>query len=166
MWYLFRYFLICLIIQINRNPYFILYFKIQIGFNGNATIQLCARWHELGAFYPFSRNHNSYGEKDQDPASLGPIVIEAAKKALETRYSLLPYLYTLFFRAHTYGDTVVRPLFFEFLTDPTSYEIETQFLWGSALMIVPTLYENATSVILLILIYFLNLFHLKFLYKF
>ncbi len=139
---------------------------MQIGFNGNTTVQLCARWHQLGAFYPFSRNHNSYGEKDQDPASLGPIVIEAAKKALETRYSLLPYLYTLFFRAHTYGDTVVRPLFFEFLTDPTSYEIETQFLWGSALMIVPTLYENATSVILLILIYFLNLFNLKFLYKF
>jgi len=129
-------------------------FKIQIGFNGNTTVQLCARWHQLGAFYPFSRNHNAEEDKDQDPASLGPIVIEAAKKALETRYSLLPYLYTLFFRAHIYGDTVVRPLFFEFTTDPNSYEIETQFLWGSALMIVPTLYENATSVRLLILILF------------
>jgi lysosomal alpha-glucosidase len=127
---------------------------MQIGFNGNTTVQLCARWHQLGAFYPFSRNHNSDDDIDQDPAALGPIVIEAAKKALETRYSLLPYLYTLFFRAHIYGDTVARPLFFEFTNDPTSYEIETQFLWGSALMIVPTLYENATSVRLLILILF------------
>jgi len=116
------------------------------GFNGNTTVELCSRWQELGAFYPFSRNHNSDDDMDQDPASLGPVVIAAAKNSLEKRYALLPYLYTLFFKAHIYGDTVVRPLFFEFPNDAISYEIETQFLWGSGLMIVPTLYENATSV--------------------
>ncbi|XP_051168285.1 maltase-glucoamylase-like isoform X2 [Leptopilina boulardi] len=111
------------------------------GFNGNTTVSLCNRWMQVGAFYPFSRNHNSDDTIEQDPAVMGELVIRSSKKALTIRYELLPYLYTLFSAAHRFGVTVARPLFFEFTNDPATYNIDTQFLWGSSLMIVPVLDE-------------------------
>lgn len=83
------------------------------GFNGNTTTALCNRWMQLGAFYPFSRNHNTDDGIDQDPVALGDLVVKSSKKALAVRYSLLSYLYTLFWEAHSSGTTVARPLFFE-----------------------------------------------------
>lgn len=116
------------------------------GFNGNTTVELCARWHALGAFYPFSRNHNTDDGIDQDPFSLGPTVVRAAVVNLSIRYILLPYLYTLFYRSHLYGETVARPLFFEFPNDPKTYDIDEQFMWGSAIMFCPALYPGQTQV--------------------
>ncbi|GAB6030871.1 hypothetical protein CHUAL_007706 [Chamberlinius hualienensis] len=117
------------------------------GFNLNTYEELCIRWMQLGAFYSFSRNHNSKSSIPQDPPSLGERVVNASIKALTERYRLLPYLYTLLHEAHVTGSTVIRPLFFEFPADSQSWNISYQFLWGSGLLISPVVYEGEETVI-------------------
>ncbi|KAL1778000.1 maltase-glucoamylase, intestinal, partial [Sigmodon hispidus] len=118
------------------------------GFAQNTTEELCRRWMQLGAFYPFSRNHNGQGFKDQDPASFGKdsSLLISSRHYLNIRYTLLPYLYTLLYRAHSRGDTVARPLLHEFYEDSNTWDINRQFLWGPGLLITPVLDEGAEKV--------------------
>ncbi|XP_060108603.1 lysosomal alpha-glucosidase [Heteronotia binoei] len=116
------------------------------GFVGNTSEELCVRWTQLGAFYPFMRNHNDHGNRPQEPYAFSQGAQKAMRKALLLRYSLLPYLYTLFHKAHTAGDTVGRPLYLEFPKDPNTWDIDRQLMWGAALLITPVLEAGKTKV--------------------
>jgi len=82
------------------------------GFNGNTDEELCNRWMQLSAFFPFYRNHNTIGALSQEPYRWAS-VIEASKVAMNIRYSLLPYIYTSFFLSHSTGSTMMRALSWE-----------------------------------------------------
>ncbi|NXK48260.1 LYAG glucosidase, partial [Chauna torquata] len=116
------------------------------GFVGDTSEELCVRWMQLGAFYPFMRNHNDHGNRPQEPYAFSPAAQDAMRKALRLRYSLLPYLYTLFHRAHAAGETVARPLFLEFPKDPNTWTVDRQLLWGGGLLITPVLEAGLTKV--------------------
>uniref|UniRef100_A0A8B9C2N0 alpha-glucosidase n=1 Tax=Anser brachyrhynchus TaxID=132585 RepID=A0A8B9C2N0_9AVES len=107
------------------------------GFFDDTTEELCRRWMQVGAFYPFSRNHNAEGYIPQDPAVFGAdsLLVKTSKHYLNIRYTLLPYLYTLFYKAHTQGDTVARPVLHEFYSDEATWGVDRQFLWGPGLLI-------------------------------
>ncbi|XP_042534803.1 sucrase-isomaltase, intestinal isoform X2 [Dipodomys spectabilis] len=111
------------------------------GFIANTTEELCRRWMQLGAFYPFSRNHNADGYAEQDPAVFGQdsLLVRTSRHYLRIRYTLLPFLYTLFYRAHMFGETVARPVLHEFYNDMNSWVEDLEFLWGPALLITPVL---------------------------
>lgn len=118
------------------------------GFVAETTEELCRRWMQLGAFYPFSRNHNADGYEHQDPAFFGQnsLLVNSSKHYLNIRYTLLPFLYTLFYKAHVFGETVARPFLHEFYQDTNSWIEDTQFLWGPSLLITPVLKQGATTV--------------------
>ena len=112
------------------------------GFAGNATPELYAHWIAIGAFYPFSRAHSTKGSISQEPWSFGPEVVQVSREALQRRYRLLPYLYTLFRESSVSGMPVMRPLFFH---DSKAHYLRSEqenFLLGGDLLIIPKWSEN------------------------
>ncbi|XP_066427526.1 sucrase-isomaltase, intestinal-like, partial [Molothrus aeneus] len=116
------------------------------GFFGEPSFELCARWMELGAFYPYSRNHNGNRDKRQDPVAWNSTFVALSRRVLGLRYRLLPLLYSLLFRAHARGHTVLRPLLHEFVEDRTTWDLDRQFLWGEGLLVSPVLEPGVTQV--------------------
>ncbi|KAF5861685.1 hypothetical protein ETB97_012705 [Aspergillus alliaceus] len=115
------------------------------GFNGNTDEELCNRWMQLSAFFPFYRNHNVLSAIPQEPYRWAS-VIDATKAAMTIRYAILPYFYTLFHLAHTTGSTVMRALAWEFPNDPSLAAIGTQFLVGPSVMVIPVLEPQVNTV--------------------
>ena len=112
------------------------------GFAGNATPELYAHWIAVGAFYPFSRAHSTKGSVNQEPWSFGQEVETVSREALQRRYRLLPYIYTLFWESSNTGMPVMRPVFFN---NPSEKYLRTEqenFLLGNDLLIVPKWSEN------------------------
>ncbi|KAJ5053505.1 hypothetical protein NUH16_010577 [Penicillium rubens] len=115
------------------------------GFADNTDMELCNRWMQLSAFFPFYRNHNILGAISQE-AYRWSSVIDASKAAMAIRYQLLPYMYTLFYHAHKKGETVMRALAWEFPRNPSLANADRQFMLGPSILVIPVLEQGATSV--------------------
>ncbi|MCC6749230.1 MAG: alpha-glucosidase [Deltaproteobacteria bacterium] len=109
------------------------------GFSADTTGELLARWSFLGAFYPFMRNHSAVGTRRQEPWCFGEPYLSAVRAALELRYRLLPYLYTLAEEASRTGLPPMRPLLLEYPDDGEVQELHDQFLLGRELLVAPAL---------------------------
>ena len=114
------------------------------GFIFDSTKELCIRWYNLGAFYPFMRNHNSKKAKDQYPWSFIEKnekydAIKIIRNSVNYRYSLLRYMYSQFFLISlNEKGGFFKPIMFEFPEEKTSYEdIESRVMFGEAFLICP-----------------------------
>lgn len=115
------------------------------GFYFETNEELCRRWAQVGAFYPFARSHSDIHTGHQE-FYLWNSVTESASKTFHWRYRLLPFFYTLMYEAHTTGVPLARPLFFEYPEDKETWSVDEQFLLGDALLVSPVLTEGSTSV--------------------
>jgi alpha-glucosidase len=109
------------------------------GFNGSPSPALLTRWVELAAFSPLCRDHAAKGTLPHEIWAHGPEQEAIRRRYLETRYRLLPYIYTLADESSRTGLPLMRPVFLEFPEIfATSFDhLDTEFLLGPSLLIAP-----------------------------
>ncbi len=107
------------------------------GFINNTTPELFSQWIALGAYYPFSRGHACKDTNDKEPWAFGTETENVSRRALNRRYRMLPYFYTLFHEAATTGMPVMRPVFFADPRDTSLRSEDQAFLLGDNLLVVP-----------------------------
>ena len=109
------------------------------GFHGTPEKELLVRWFQAGVFLPIMRAHSDLGTTARFPYLWGEDGEAAMRKALNLRYQLLPYIYSLGHEAYQTGAPIMRPLVMEFPKDTAVANMADEWLLGKGLLAAPML---------------------------
>ncbi|MGI4751450.1 MAG: TIM-barrel domain-containing protein [Janthinobacterium lividum] len=109
------------------------------GFQGTPTKEMLVRWFQAGVFFPIMRSHSNIGTTARFPYLWGEDGEAAMRKALNLRYQLLPYIYSLGHEAYHTGAPIMRPLVMEFPADTAVAGMTDEWLVGKGLLAAPIL---------------------------
>jgi alpha-glucosidase len=107
------------------------------GFSGSPSAELYARWLQSAALIPFFRTHASLGTERREPWSFGPDNERANRATIRLRYALLPAVYTAFYQHTRTGSPVVRPVFWQSLSDTAALGTQDEYFLGDHLLAAP-----------------------------
>jgi alpha-glucosidase len=65
--------------------------------------------------------------------------------AIRLRYKLMPYLWSLFERASSLHEPIIRPAFYDFPNDEKCFDDSDDFMLGSALLVAPVVVQGVTT---------------------
>ena len=111
------------------------------GFGSDTTRELLLRFLALGVFTPLMRNHSATGTREQECYQFENI--EDFRAVINTRYRLVPYLYSEYMKAALSDDMYFKPLGFVYPDDKRAIRVEDQLMLGNEIMIAPVYEQNA-----------------------
>jgi alpha-D-xyloside xylohydrolase len=106
------------------------------GFYGSTqpTAELYLRWLQMSVFSSHMRLH---GIGEREPWAFGDDAEALARRWIELRYRLLPYLKSVIAHVTATGMPVMRAMPLAFPTNALTRSYETQFMCGDALLVAP-----------------------------
>jgi len=111
------------------------------GFTNQTNAQLLTRWYQVGIFLPLMRVHSTETATPHWPWLWGPEPEAAMRGALELRYRLLPYHYSLAHHQYETGSLWMRPMVMDYGSDAKAAQLTTQWMDGD-LLVAPVLYKD------------------------
>jgi alpha-glucosidase len=115
------------------------------GFNGAPSGELYSRWLQSATLVPFMRTHAMIETPRREPWSYGPQYERANRATIRLRYQMMPALYTAYFQHTQKGSPVVRPIFWNTLTDSVALGTDDEYILGDHLLVAPVVDEGAQS---------------------
>jgi alpha-glucosidase len=107
------------------------------GFSGDPSAELYLRWFQMAAFLPLFRTHSAIGAARREPWAYGEPYTSILGSFLHLRYQLLPYFYTLTWKASQTGQPFIRPLWWQDPSDMDYWDADDAFLCGPDLLVAP-----------------------------
>ena len=100
--------------------------------------ELYLRWFQYAAWLPMFRSHGTDTPREiWQFGDAGDTVYEALAQALQLRYRLLPYIYSLAGWTTQRAYTMLRALPFDFRDDRAVQDVGDQFMLGPAFLVCP-----------------------------
>lgn len=112
------------------------------GFVDRSPRDLYRRWMAFGVLTSHTRAH---GAPPREPWEYDAALTDDFRRALNLRYSMMPYIYAQARESSANGFPMLRTLFFEFPKDETSWLVEDEYMFGSDLLVAPLFEDNSTS---------------------
>ncbi len=113
------------------------------GFIISPTDEAYIRWTQFSIFNSHIRFHGN-PPRYREPWNYSKEAQKITRDMLNLRYQLLPYIYTEAHYISEHGFPMLYPLILEFDKDPTTYNIEDEFLFGRNLLIAPILTKKSS----------------------
>ncbi|MBR1558751.1 MAG: DUF5110 domain-containing protein [Clostridia bacterium] len=100
--------------------------------------ELYVRWLQFGAFLPMFRSHGTDTPREiWNFGKPGEPFYDAIKAAIELRYRLMPYVYSLAGNVWRDNGTMVRPLLFDYPEDKKAVHMSDEYMFGPAFLVCP-----------------------------
>ncbi len=108
------------------------------------TADLFMRWTEMAAFTPVMRTHEGNRPRDNLQLDEDPEILAHFARFTRIHAALMPLWRRLADEAVEQGLPMQRPLFLHFLNDPACFSIQTAYLLGADVLVVPVLQPSVT----------------------
>lgn len=116
------------------------------GFHGpRPTPELFVRWVQNGIFHPRFTIHSWNSDATVNEPWMYPQVLQHVRAAIDFRYRLLPYLYSLFRESHQTGRPIIRPTVYHYPKDPNTHNQSFEFMLGANLLVATVLEQGART---------------------
>ena len=117
------------------------------GFAGPApSEELFVRWVQNGIFQPRFSIHSASSDNTVTEPWMFKNSTDIIRDAINFRYKLTPYFYSLEYEASKCGSPIMRPLVYEFQNDENTFDESFEFTLGRDILVANVIEENAKSV--------------------